>query len=220
MTPKEQIEKELSRLREMVSKAKAPDPVDVAVVEALGSQEVQAALIPVLAQGAFLTGVVLEAAGTMAGVAHLAFDCDWEPGTSHLTAAPRVEVLIEVDPPKILKVATILSPEVSAGVRFTPPEGPIPPALRNMTAPSSSEALSFSQRANCALADWLVASGLEGRLGSGGAVPRKMDPPPTWLPKDGGGGGGGGGGAMGLTTGTKCTSLLCFERTSDDFDAP
>lgn len=214
MTGKEQIEKELGRLRGMLKNAMSVDPVDVAVIEALGSTEVQELLLPILDGGAYLTGVVLDAAGTMVGVAHLTFECAWQPDKSHLTPAPRVAALVEVEPPRVLKAATIAVPDSPPGVRFTPPSSPVPPVLREMSIPSPSEALSFNIEANRAFLEWAYRKGLYTRLGLD-ATERMMQPTPIFETRDGGGGG-----AMGLTTGTKCTSLLCFERTSDDFDRP
>lgn len=191
-----QIEIELARLRQELQQAESPDPIDVATVESLASKEVQELLLPILANGAHLTGVVLEPAGTIPGVVQLTFECEWTPGTSHITNAPAVSALVEISPPRLLKATKIASPEASGGVRFSPPVEPVPPALRNVRIPSATEAFDFQNEALSSATDWLEQTGLAQRVSQGTVR------------------------ALGLTTGTKCTSLLCFERTSDDFDRP
>jgi hypothetical protein len=192
MSGQEAVEQELRRLRAELDRAPTVDPVDVAVVEALASSEVQEQLVPLLDEGARLFGVVLESAGAMEGVVQLTFDCDWAPGTSHLTDPPAVSALVEISPPRVLRVSRIAAPPAGPGVRFAPPEGPIPPALRELSFPTASEALEFSSEADRNFEGWLARTGLSQMLRPG----------------------------LGLTTGTKCTSLFCFERTSDDFDLP
>jgi hypothetical protein len=197
MSGRDVIEHELQRLRAELEQVPTPDPVDVAVVEALASSEVQELLVPLIDEGAVLRGVVLEAAGTMEGVIQLSFDCDWAPGTSHLTNPPAVSALAEIAPPRVLKASKIVALPDGPGVRFTPPEGHVPPALRQLDFPTASEAVQFNLEADRAFEAWLERTGLGAMLES------------IQL-----------GSIQGLTTGTRCTSLLCFERTRDDFDVP
>jgi hypothetical protein len=193
MTGKQQIAAELKRLRAALKSDEEPDPVDVAVVEALASREVGELLAPILDDDAQLVGAVLEDAGSVAGVVQLTFETRWSPGASRITQAPAVRALVEVSPPSVLKAVTVLAPAAEPGVRFTAPVGPVPPALRGLKRPTASEALSFNAEARQSFREWLGREGLPPELGTQ---------------------------ALGLTTGTKCTSLLCFERTSDDWDTP
>lgn len=75
----------------------------------------------------------------------------------------------------------------------------VPPSLQNLGIPSPSEAHAFNVEAARSYAAWASYAGMR----------------PAAI-----GGGLGAGVGVGLTTGTKCTSLLCFERTSDDWDVP
>ena len=102
MSTQSNLDAELARLRGELERTSRPDPVDVAVVEALASPEVQSLLMPILEDGGYLVGAVLEAAGTLEGVVQLTFDCDWSPGSSHVTNAPAVTALVEVAPPRVL----------------------------------------------------------------------------------------------------------------------
>jgi hypothetical protein len=97
----------------------------------------------------------------------------------------------------VLKAERVTAPAGPPGVRFAPPVGTVPVVLTNIMYPSASEALRFNQEANESLEDWLAVANLTRRPA-----------------------GGGGGGVAGHTTGTKCTSLFCFEKTADDLDTP
>jgi hypothetical protein len=194
MSAKQSIVSELQRLRAALEKSEKRDPVDVAVVEALASAAVQKILVPILEQGAVLKGVVLEAAGVMPGLVQLTFETEWQPGSSHLTYPPCVSALVEISPPHVLKAVEIAFRAEPPGVRFVEPVGMVPPALIDPTYPSADEAYRFSLAARQSFAEWAASTGFGDRLGDLAA--------------------------LGLTTGTKCTSLLCFERTSDDFDLP
>jgi hypothetical protein len=193
-SPREQIEVELGRLRRELQQVETPDPIDVATVEALASNEVQELLIPILEEGAHLTSVILESAGVVPGVVQLTFDCAWIPGTSHLSHAPAISALVEISPPRVLKAAKVVAPASPPGVRFAAPLGEVPPALRNMRIPSGTEAHEFQTQSLSSVNKWLEETGLQGRI-------RREDVR-----------------MLGLTTGTKCTSLLCFEKTADDDD--
>ena len=196
---KEAIDQELERLRAILRTADRPDPIDVATVEALASPDVRSLLEPILDEGASLKGVVLEPTGTMAGIVHLSFETEWLPGMSRATYAPSVQALVEISPPRVIKTSQLISPSHPAGVRFSPPVGMVPPSLQNLGIPSPSEAHAFNVEAARSYAAWASYAGMR----------------PAAI-----GGGLGAGVGVGLTTGTKCTSLLCFERTSDDWDVP
>jgi hypothetical protein len=186
-----QIDTELQRLRKALDSTQTPDPVDVAVVEALASSDVQDLLRPILDDGAILQGVTMEAAGTMTGVAQLTFETTWAPGQSRISPPSRVGALVEVSPPRVLKAVELPGGSTPTASAFVAPSGPVPVGLQHLGIPSASQALGFSAEATRSTADWLRSQGLADRVNAGGG---------------------------GLTTGTKCTSLLCFERTSDDFD--
>jgi hypothetical protein len=191
----ESIASELARLRAALEKSDKRDPIDAAVVEALASDAVLKVLLPILEQGAMLQGVVLEAAGVMPGLIQLTFETAWVPGTSHITYPPRVSALVEISPPAVLKAIEIASRAEPAGVRFAEPAGMAPPVLAEPSFPSAEEAYKFNLEARQSFADWVAASGLATRINTDTM-------------------------ALGLSTGTKCTSLLCFEKSSDDFDKP
>ncbi len=192
MPAQQQLDAELARLRAALERAGAPDPIDVAVVEALASQEVQELLSPLLDAGAFLRGCVLDSAGTVAGVVLLTFETEWIPGTSHLSPAPSVSAYVEISPPRVLKAGISEAPTEAPTPPFAAPTGPVPPAIRDVGVPSASEAHAFNLEANRSFQTWAEQQGLAGAFP---AIPIK-----------------------GLTTGTKCTSFFCFERTRDDFD--
>jgi hypothetical protein len=186
-----QIDNELQRLRNALGSIQTPDPVDVAVVEALASSDVQDLLRPILDNGAILQGVTMEAAGTMAGVAQLTFETIWSPGQSRISPPSRVGALVEVSPPRVLKAVELPAGSSPTASAFVSLSGPVPVALQNLGIPSAERALAFSAEATRSTAEWLGRQGLADRIRSS---------------------------AGGLTTGTKCTSLLCFEKTQDDFD--
>jgi hypothetical protein len=191
----ESVARELARLRAALEKSDKRDPIDAAVIEALASDAVQKVLLPILEDGAVLQGVVLEAAGVMPGLIQLTFETAWAPGTSHITYPPRVSAMVEISPPNVLKAVEIASRAEPAGVRFVEPAGMVPPALEEPGFPSAEDAYKFNLEARQSFADWAAASGLAARISTDTM-------------------------ALGLSTGTKCTSLLCFERSSDDFDRP
>lgn len=191
MMSQKQIETELQRLRKALGSVQTPDPVDVAVVEALASSDVQDLLRPILDDGAVLQGVTMEAAGTMAGVAQLTFETAWSPGQSRISPPSRVSALVEVSPPRVLKAVERPAGSSPTASAFVSPTGPVPVALQHLGIPSAAQALAFSAEATRSTAEWLRSQGFADRINPS---------------------------ATGLTTGTKCTSLLCFERTSDDFD--
>jgi hypothetical protein len=193
-TGKQAIDQELERLRAMLRTAEKPDPIDVATVEALASPDVRRLLEPILDDGAALKGVVLEPTGTMTGIVHLSFETEWPPGMSRATYAPQVQALVEVSPPRVFKASQVISPPHPPTIRFSPPVGMVPPSLQNLGIPSPSEAHAFNVEAARSFQAWASQVGMQRPVGSTGGV--------------------------GLTTGTKCTSLLCFERSSDDFDFP
>jgi hypothetical protein len=185
-----QIDTELQRLRRALGSVKEPDPVDVAVVEALASNDVQNLLRPILDDGALLQGVTMEAAGTMAGVAQLTFETTWAPGQSRISPPPRVGALVEVSPPRVLKAVELLAGSSPTAGAFVSPSGPAPVALQQLGIPTASQALAYSAEATRSTAEWLRSQGFADRMRPVG----------------------------GLTSGTKCTSLLCFEKGHDDFD--
>jgi hypothetical protein len=187
------LDKELERLRAILRTADRPDPIDVATVEALASPDVRSILEPILDDGATLKGVVLEPTGTIAGVVHLSFETEWPPGMSRATYAPSVQALVEISPPRVIRASQLISPPHPPAVRFSPPVGMVPPSLQHLGIPSPSEAHAFNVEAARSFEAWASQAGIT----------------PTTI-----------GGGPGLTTGTKCTSLLCFERSSDDFDFP
>jgi hypothetical protein len=193
MTGADQLQAELKRLRSAVEEEDSSDPVDAIVIETLADSALQEVLAGILDEGAVLSGVVLDQAGTLAGLAQLTFVCDWEPGTSHVGEAPSAVAVVEVSPPRVLKVerASASSAAASAAAaRFRPPRGLVPPVLSGAETPSAEEVLRFQFEANEVFEDWRRRVGL----------------PNETL------------GIVGFTTGTQCSSLLCFERHSDDFD--
>lgn len=190
-----QIQKEHERIKSILSTVKDPDPMDAAVVHALASDEVNKVLGEILDDGAYLTGITMEAAGSMEGLVLFIFNTEWTPGQSRVSFPDVACALLEVNPPKIIKVLRQRPGSMPEAAAFTQPEGPMPAILQNMQFPSSKEALEFNRQANETFEQWLAAQQM-GNAGGGQGRRRRV----------------------GFTTGTRCTSLLCFERTSDDWD--
>ena len=186
-----QIQKEYERISLILSTTKNQDTMDAAVATALSSEDLNNVLGAILDEGACLTGVTMDAAGSIEGIAIFTFNTEWIPGQSRITNPDVACALIEVNPPKVIKVVRQIPGSLPEAGFFTKPEGQIPAIMRNMHYPGSSEALEFNRQANESLENWLIAQRI-------GGIHTKAH--------------------IGLTTGTRCTSLLCFERTSDDWD--
>jgi hypothetical protein len=195
------LQSEIQRLEAILSAEERPDPVDVATVYALRSDEVREHLEPVLAAGGQLRGVVLHAAGTVSGVAQLNFELNWAPGTSHVTPPPVVCAVIHIQPPRVIKAAAVHGAQPEAGLGVGPlarPAGPIPTALKSFQPMPATEAVQLGVDSNRSLVDFLNRERMTHILSNDRALQAgtpRFD-----------------------TTGTKCSSLLCFEKTSDDLD--
>jgi len=201
------IDQETERLRTIVKESKTVDPIDLAIIEALGSQEVSALLGPILDEGAVLTGATLSPAGSMEGIAMVTFNTKWLESASRLSLPQAVSVLLELAPPKVLRVEKHPAENAALAAPFSFPSGPTPVAIRGMAPPNPTQLLAFLRESNRSTEDWLSTANLSGGgglLGGGGTLA-------------GGGLFGGTITAVG-TTGTKCTSFFCFEKTSDDND--
>jgi len=192
MLGNEALELELKRLRRELETATPPDATDVAAVEALASKDIQDLLIPILNDGAYLAGVRLEPAGVMEGLVQINFECNWLPGTSRMTAPPVVSALVEVEPPRVLKVERFPSRGTSGGMTFGSPAGAVPPVLQNVSPLSPTEATYFMAAANEGFEYWATANEMTD-------LSRKKKKGPQMV-----------------TTGSRCTSLLCTEREMDD----
>ena len=193
MAGREQLEAELRRLRTAVEEAGSTDPVDALVIYTLADSALQDVLAGILDEGAVLTGVALDQAATQAGLAQLTFTCEWESGTSHVSDPPAAVAVVELSPPRLLKVARAQpssAAAATAGARFIRPQGIVPPVIGGAETPSAEEVLRFQFQANEVFDDWRRRTGF----------------PNETL------------GIVGFTTGSYCSSLLCFEKHSDDFD--
>jgi hypothetical protein len=193
MSGREQIETELRRLRTAVDDAGSTDPVDALVIQTLADHEVQELLAGILDEGAVLTGVALDQAGTMDGLVQLTFACEWRHGTSHIGDPPCAVAVVEVSPTRLLKVARApgaSAASAAAAARFMPPQGIVPPVIGGAETPSADEVLRFQFEANKVFEAW----------GRRTAFPLEAM------------------GVAGFTTGSHCSGLLCFERHSDDVD--
>lgn len=193
MAGREQLEAELKRLRAVVKETDSTDPVDALVIYTLAASEVQDVLAGILDEGAVLAGVALDQAGTQAGLAQLTFACEWVSGTSHVGDPAAAVAVVELSPHRVLKVARAPRASATAAAataRFMPPQGVVPPVIGGAETPSAEEVLRFQFEANEVFEDWSRRTGFPNE---------KL-------------------GVIGFTTGSYCSSLLCFERHSDDFD--
>jgi hypothetical protein len=159
-----QIDTELQRLRRVLGSVQTPDPVEVAVVEALASSEVQNLLRPILDDGAILQGVSMETAGTMSGVARFTFETAWSPGQSRLSPPSRVNVLVEVSPPRVLKAVELPPGSTPTAGAHVSPSGPLPVALQHLGVPSAAQALAFAAEISRSTSEWLRSQGLNDRI--------------------------------------------------------
>jgi hypothetical protein len=190
-TPVE-IKKEIEKLTQQLAKEKKPDPIDVAVLAALSSRKVIKELGEILNSGATYTGITGESAGTIHGIIQLTFNTKWNDGISQKKPADVVSVLIEVNPPKIISVVKSQPTTIPTASYYLRLEGDAPSILKGITYPNFEEAIEFDRKAKEEIVHWMMQ--------------RKW--PPIIYQGSGGG----------LTSGTHCTSAMCFEKSSDDFD--
>lgn len=195
MNATETIDTELRRLRsQLESDQDASDVLDRAVVETLAAEAVRSEIERLLDEGGYLAGVVLDVVGTTTDIVQLTYCCCWQAGTSHVSLPQSVAALVAVEPHEVLRVKLVSTPSYVDG-NFARPSGPLPPALRGLPGMSPQEVAEFYAASNRAFADWRGRSGFPDRL--------TVEP---------------GGWIGGLTTGSYCSSLLCWERHSEDWD--
>jgi hypothetical protein len=182
MSSKAQLETELQRLRASVDEAGSSDPIDALVIETLADPAVQEVLAGILDDGGELAGVALDQAGTVGGLAQLTFTCQWKQGTSHVDDAPSAVAVVEVSPPRLLKVARAPASSASsaAAARFMPPQGVVPPVISGAQTPSAEEVLRFQFEANKVFEGWRQRTGFRSETM----------------------------GVVGMTTGSYCSSLF------------
>lgn len=192
MTPREELASEVKRARTLIGKAKTPDEVDVAVVEALASPEVQDKLLPLLEEGATFAGITMETAGTVDGFVQLTFSTTWIPGTLRTPPPSAVIALVKLSPPRVLKAAVVPADATTDPRPIVDTTGPTPVLLQQAPLPKPAEVAEFHLLVNRAYERWLKTSGLEKRLPASGSG--------------------------GLTSNTHCSGLTCIEHYSDDFD--
>ncbi len=197
----ERFEAELDRIATLLDKADRPDPLDLAVLHLLRARAVRDLLDPVLQAGGRLKAVVLQPAGSVEGVVQFDVQTAWREGTSHVSGPPVVSAVVALDPPEVLRVARRdVSPEVERAP-LTTPSGPLPTTLAHITGVRASEALRGRVGERRAIVEFLNREQFNTILGE----VSRLNSPDT---------------AFGLTSGSYCTSLFCFERYSDDFDDP
>ncbi|TNE77505.1 MAG: hypothetical protein EP334_06605 [Gammaproteobacteria bacterium] len=198
----ELLDKEIQRLEKILACEKKPDIFDVAAVFALKDKKVRKLLDQELVDGAIYKGAVVQPLGTVACIAQFDIETEWTPGESRLTPPPVIAVVMELSPPRVIECKVEYRAGPPATSPFSRPEGRLPVALQNLTAPSPGEATSFNEGMREQLIDFINNNRLEKLLeliGAGGAMQST---------------------AYGFTSGTQCSSFLCFERTSDDQDDP
>jgi hypothetical protein len=195
------LDTEIKRLEAILASEERPDPVDVATVETLKSEEVKKYLVPVLDSGAVIRGIVMRAAGTVTGVAQLNIELEWPPGSSRVSPPPTVAAVVHIQPPKVIKAGVIHDTNPSPGLGAGPlarPAGPIPATLQNFRPMAASHAIQVGADSNRALVDFLNREQMTHILLSNRAMEAGT---PRYD-----------------TSGTQCTSMACFERTDEDLD--
>ena len=197
LSPQEQVERELSRLRgEVETRAGASDTLAVAIIEALASSSVQELLLPILENDAVLKKALVDPVVTMAGIAQVNFECEWKPDVSHMGVPPLVAALIQITPPRVLHVQKVAyelrKAALTTSIPLTPPASETPPSLKNINQTARSDAELLNESLNQSFAKWAEVSGLGPKLTAlrTGQV---------------------------ITTNTSCSTLFCFEDYSDDY---
>ena len=195
-----EIDAEVQRLQGLLSGTSEPDPVERAILEALSSSDVQSLLGPIIDEGASIVGVTMDAAGSMEGVAQFTFNTVWKSTTaSRITPPARVVALVQISPPRLLKAIKLTGGEAESAKHFVQPSGPVPAALKELDIPAPQDVLDFNRAMNISVDRWLKATGLADKLPALASNSLTATRQPS-------------------TTGTKCSTMLCLEQSSDDWD--
>ena len=195
------LDQQIERMAKAVEASDMPSLMDAAVVAVLRDDAIREALEPILEAGGLVKGIVVGPAGTVDGVVQLEVTTDWWPGTNTVTAPPIVSSIIHLDPPRVIEVITREGEPENFTAPLTMPTGRVPAVLRGMErglTPRDFEEFAKDRRS---IIEWLNRERLDAILES---LLNPANP----------------GGAMYSTSGTKCSSWFCFEKTKDDSDIP
>ena len=193
------LDRHVARMAEVVDAAERPSMMDAAVVALLRNDRVREALAPILEAGGQVMGVVASPAGTVEGIVQLEVTTQWRPGAHALGAAPVVCSILRVQPPEVIEVVTREGGPAALAAPMETPSGPLPTALQGLPRGLTPQDLPELANDRRAIVEWLHRERMESLIES-------LRNPATSS------------GAMYMTSGTKCTSWFCFEKSTDDSD--
>ena len=187
------VQSDLARLRSLPE----TEYIHAALIEALASEEVSKELEPILEKGAIYTQTTLCPAGCMEGMVLFTLETEWAPGFSYNSPPDRVSVLVETMPPKVLKVERHGGEGEPSSGPFCFPEGLVPVTIRGMSPPKFDEVIQFLEDSNRSTEAWLKKEKLDIGIADPKAATGIRNPD---------------------STNSKCTSLLCAEKSGEDDD--